>query len=340
MEITILGMGKTGHSISCYLLNKGYNVVCWDRDERKLELLQKGIDCTGVIEGHFTPKIERDISKAISGANCILVNTVASGHRDIATLLKDKLNEGQLILIFNSNWGILEFSQILEEELIQKNITLAETGGMHIMTDLPNLGHCHIKKIKKSLSLSCYPLNKQTEILSILLPMFPQLFPSESPVITSMDTSNPILHAPIVLGEFSKIEEGADYYFYREGATPLIVKYIEKLDVERLSVMKAIGIRGSSCLDIVNRAWNTNCKNLYDAIHTNYANSKGPKSVEYRFITEDVPFGIVPIVKLGQVFGVKTPYANLLVNMYSALLERDFMLIGPYFKKEDVLHLL
>lgn len=339
MNITVLGMGKTGHSVSCYLMDKGCKVTCWDRDSSKLEVIKKGIKCTGVLEGFFIPAVESDIKKAISEADFIFVNTLASGHKDIARLLKGRLSQSQKILIFNSNWGIMEFIQVLGSELTSKGIALAETGGMHIMTDLPEVGHCHIKKIKKRLSVSCYPKAKGEELIGLFQNIFPQFFLLESPILTSMDTSNPILHAPIALGGFSKIEAGVDHFFYKEGATPSIVRYIEKIDSERLEVMRAMGVSGTSCLDIVNGAWNSNCDNMYDAIHLNYPTSKGPKSIEYRFITEDIPFGIVPIVKLGREFGVKTPYSELLVNMYSALMDRDYMDLGPTFKKEEVLKL-
>ncbi|MBO4278670.1 MAG: NAD/NADP octopine/nopaline dehydrogenase family protein [Spirochaetales bacterium] len=337
MNTTVLGMGKIGHSVSCYLIDKGCNVKCWDRDSSKLDVIRKGICCTGVLEGSFMPSVEFDIEKAISDAELIIVSTVASGHKDVAGLLSGKLKENQKILICNSNWGVMEFLQILGKEVEQKGIVLAETGGMHLMTDLPEVGHCHIKKIKKKLSVSCYPRSCAEGLLRLLLPVFPQFFLLDSPILTSMDTSNPILHAPIALGGFSRIEGGVDHFFYKEGATPSIVRYIEKIDAERMAVMAAIGVKGTCCLDIVNGAWNTECDNLYDAIHLNYPTSKGPKSIEYRFITEDIPYGIGPIVKLGREFGVKTPYAELLINMYSALMDRDFMELGPVFRKEEVL---
>lgn len=340
MNITILGMGKTGHSISCYLMANGHKVTCWDRDSEKLKKIEGGIECSGMMTGHYSPNLEPNIKKAIIGAHCIFVSTIAFGHRDIAKLLKGNLSNGQIILIFNSNWGVIEFEQILGDEITKKSICLAETGGMHLMTDLPEVGHCYIKKIKKKLSVSCWPMNKEKMTFSTLVSIFPQFYLLKSPILTSMDTSNPILHAPIALCSFSKIEGGTDYFFYKEGATPSVVNYIERIDVERLMVMKAIGLNGTSCLDIINNAWNTECKTLYSAIHTNYQSSKGPKSIEYRFITEDIPFGIVPIVKLGKLYGVSTPYCELLVNMYSALMNRDFMKIGPEFNKENIKNFL
>ncbi len=68
MNITVLGMGKIGHSVSCYLIDKGCNVKCWDRDSSKLDVIGKGICCTGVLEGSFMPSVESDIEKAISDA--------------------------------------------------------------------------------------------------------------------------------------------------------------------------------------------------------------------------------------------------------------------------------
>lgn len=330
MKFTIIGMGKTGHTTACYLLNSNQEVVCWDRNAEKLNLIRNnGIEIEGQIEGHFTPKVEPELKKAIAGANYILVNTLASGHKDVAKLLQGNLQNNQGILIFNSNWGVYEFVQILGTELIMKNITVSETGGMHLMSDLMNVGHCRLKKIKKSLTISTYPLQKDEMVINELKEVFPQLVLSASPVMTSMNTSNPILHAPIALCSFSKIEFGVDNFFYKEGASRQVVKYIERVDNERLNVMKSLHMKPLSCLEIVNKAWGTDCKDLYEAIHLNYPTSKGPKDINYRFITEDVPFGIVPIAKLGRLLNISTPYCDTLIDIFSKLMDRDFLAEGP-----------
>ncbi|MBR2281996.1 MAG: NAD/NADP octopine/nopaline dehydrogenase family protein [Spirochaetales bacterium] len=340
MKIAVLGMGKTGHSTSCYLMDRNQSVTCWDRDAAKLDVIREGITCTGVLEGFFAPEVESDLAKAIDGADYIFINTVAGGHKPVAELLSGHLSNNQRILVCNSNWGVMEFLQVLGKEIREKGVVLCETGGFHIMTDLPDVGHCHIKKIKSKLSISCFPRSQTEEVLKELNPIFPQFVPAESPIMTSMDTSNPMLHAPIALCGFSKIEGGVDHFFYKEGGTPSGVKYIEKIDNERLAVMEAMGVKGTSCLDIVNKAWKSSCTDLYSAIHANYPTSKGPKSIEYRFITEDIPYGVAPVVKLGRAFGVPTPYSELLVNMYSALMDRDFMALGPIFRKDEIAALI
>jgi len=57
MQFTILGMGRTGHTMACYLLSKGQKVKVWDRNKAKLNnIKQNGIQVTGVLEGHFNPE--------------------------------------------------------------------------------------------------------------------------------------------------------------------------------------------------------------------------------------------------------------------------------------------
>ena len=258
-------------------------------------------------------------------ADFIIISTLASGHLDIAYLLKDCISSGQHIIAMNSNWAVYEILGILEDSVKEKDITISETSGVHLMSDLVSPGHCILKKIKNRIGISTYPKCKGADVVKNLSGVFPQLYSLGSPVESSMNTSNPILHAPIALFNLSKIEAGIDHFFYRDGGTPLVVKYIEKIDSERLAVLQALGVKGQSCLDIVNKAWNTTYSNLYDAIQANYPNSKGPKSIRYRFITEDVPYGIVPILKIGHLLNINVPFNEKLIDMYSAVLDNDFM---------------
>lgn len=114
MDFTILGMGKTGHAAACYLLQQGHKVKGWDRNPDKIAALQEnGISIYGQIVGEFHPDACQDIEEAIRGSRYLLVFTTAIGHRPIAEALKGKLQQGQRILIFNGNWGAVEFAECL-----------------------------------------------------------------------------------------------------------------------------------------------------------------------------------------------------------------------------------
>jgi len=337
MKFAILGMGKIGHSMTAYLMGRGHQVTVWDRQASKRTIISnQGITITGVLEGLFRPEVASSIPDVIQEAEVIIVATTASGHRPIAEMLAGHLKKGQIILICNGNWGVYEFRQVLGNELVEKHVDVLETGGMHLMTDSEKTGVCRLKRIKDVLTVSSFPKDHIDVDLARIHDVFPQFKAVSTPLMTSLNASNPVLHGPIGLFEFSTIENGGDYFFYKEGATHHVVAYIERIDKERLAVMQALGLKGQSCLDIVNAAWQTHEDNLYDAIHLNYPTSKGPKSVEYRFFTEDVPFGLAPICKLGKLLGIPTPYTDTLVDMYSKILDRDFFAESPILNINEV----
>ncbi|HAA79400.1 MAG TPA: NADP transhydrogenase subunit alpha, partial [Microbacteriaceae bacterium] len=58
------------------------------------------------------------------------------------------------------------------------------------------------------------------------------------------------------------------------------------------------------------------------------ANILGPKSVHDRYITEDLPFGLVPMSQLALKVGVKTPIMDSIVSLGSAVCGIDFWATG------------
>ena len=52
--------------------------------------------------------------------------------------------------------------------------------------------------------------------------------------------------------------------------------------------------------------------------------SKGPRSTENRYITEDVPYGLVPIASIGRELGVATPAIDALVGLACVVNDRDW----------------
>lgn len=138
MKFTVLGMGKTGHTVCAYLLQQGQTVTAWDRDAQKLAVLeQSGIRVSGALEGHFPIHTESSLADAVADSKyIILVMTTADGHKPVAERLQGLLQPGQRIIVFNCNWGAYEFDQVLHDELREKQILVGETGGMLLLSNL------------------------------------------------------------------------------------------------------------------------------------------------------------------------------------------------------------
>lgn len=287
----------------------------------------------GALEGHFPIHTESSLADAVADSKYILVMTTADGHKPVAERLRGLLQPGQRIIVFNCNWGAYELDQVLHDELREKQILVGETGGMLLLSNLSRTGECFLRSIKKKMSLAAIPAAESERLAAELRPVFPQFQPAVSVFETSLNATNPILHAPLDLFSLARIDKGESYYLYADGATPVSVGYIEKIDAERMAVIRAMGIHGQSCLEIVNDAWSASYTDLLEGLLDvkAYKTSMGPPSTHYRHFTEDLPYGICPIQKLGRRYGVPTPYTDAILTIYALALDLDLAASAPDF---------
>ena len=63
--------------------------------------------------------------------------------------------------------------------------------------------------------------------------------------------------------------------------------------------------------------------------------AKGPTKVDSRYISEDVPQGLVMLESLGKTLNIETPIASSLINIASAALDRNLRNEGRTLDKLD-----
>ena len=111
----------------------------------------------------------------------------------------------------------------------------------------------------------------------------------------------------------------------------LTARFVEQLDTERVTVARACGVPVRTALELLNDAWPTPQPTLYDAFHSNpsYMVTKGPATTHHRFITEDLPYGLAPLVLLGRLHGVPTPALDVLLEMFRLAMGTDYLALAP-----------
>lgn len=331
--IAILGLGRTARAAAGYLSQQGCEVTLWGRDSAIVqELAQHGIQVTGACAGHYQPRVCARLDEAVKGARLILVMTLASGHAPVARQLRGLLEPGQCILIFNGNWGAYEFYRELGAEAEEKQVDIAETGAQLFLADYEG-DSCHVKSIKKKISLAAVRPARTQALCQQWAALFPQFFPEESVLSTSLNSSNPVMHTPIALFNITRMENGEDYSFYADAATRMTLDAVEKVDTERCAVTRAAGAVPMRCVDIVNSFWPDKYDTLYDAVKHNdaYLSGKGPKTIHHRYLEEDLPFGMAPIALLGDLYGVDTPCIDAMLACYQWLTGTDYRALAPTF---------
>jgi opine dehydrogenase len=132
-----------------------------------------------------------------------------------------------------------------------------------------------------------------------------------------------------------RIESGDSYKFYAEGVTPAVARLYEAINAERVAVAAALGASVPTLADWFERVYGVRGATLVETCQQLTYNNDGPyqatgtpKSLDHKFITEDVPTGLIPMREIGAAAGVKTPAIDALVEMVRNMTGKDFAAEG------------
>lgn len=343
MNIAVLGAGNTGQIMAFDLAQKGVKVRLYTRSaEKAAHIAANGIAAEGKREGVAAlDRVSTDMGAVLRGAELVCVTTTANAHKPLAEAARPFMEEGQLVVVFNGNWGAFEFHAALNCDGAPP-VLVGETGTQIYIGSASAPGQVFIKQIKQSASFAMANKARTQDVLARLQPFFPQFVPAANIVETSLSSANAIVHAPVCLFNLSRIERGDDFLFYREGASRSVVAYVEQVDRERMAVMEALGLETTPMLDIINSFWPDKKNTLYDAILENpsYSVVKGPKSFEHRFMSEDLPYGIAPLAHLGRALDVPTPYLDSMLESFRLFVGRDYLAHGFCPNLDDTRHVI
>jgi opine dehydrogenase len=147
---------------------------------------------------------------------------------------------------------------------------------------------------------------------------YPQFIPVPNVLHTSLDNMGAIFHPALTLLNSGWIEgtKGA-FQFYIDGVTPTTARVLEVLDRERVTVAAALSVTARPALRWLRDAYSAEGETLYESIQANpgYQGINAPRSLRHRYIFEDVPFSLVPLVSLGAQFGVDTWAIDAMVRL-------------------------
>jgi len=141
-----------------------------------------------------------------------------------------------------------------------------------------------------------------------------------------------VIHPPITLFNAARIDASERFQFYPDGASPYSCNYVEKMDKERLEIASRLDVDLQSILSILNEFYDSDYPTLYEALPGLFPTGLGPTTLDYRYLTEDIPFGLVPISELGKILGVATPYTDSIISTVSLLMNSDYRQEGIRFQ--------
>lgn len=335
---SIIGAGNGGQTMAGHLGIEGQSVCIYDVFQSTIDAIneKKGIKVQGEINGFGPLALATcDMQKAIENAHVINVVVPAVYHKDIAKSCAPFLKDGQIIVLHpGATFGAFEFKKVLENHQCRAKVTIAEALSLLYACRAEKPGHATIFGVKKSLKIASLPATDIDRVVKLLNTVFPQYEAANSILETSIGNLNAMMHpGPTVLNT-SKIDSREDFLYYWEGITPIIGDFVEGLDRERIGIAEALGIEMPPLRDAYWDMYRASGDGLHEIVKDNkaYDGIKGQKTLNTRYLTEDIPTGLCPLVSLGKLLGVPVDRMETIAKLGGFLLNRDFAAEGRSVK--------
>lgn len=338
----IIGAGNGGRAMAAHLALMGFPVTLYNRTPENVAAIKarRGLE----LDGEGCPvgfarlqRVTSDVHEALEDAQVIMVVVPSTAHRPIARSLAPHLRGGQVIILHpGRTGGCLEFVKTLSEEGCTADVTVAEAETLLYACRSDGPTQVRIFRIKDAVPLAALPASRTQLVLDTIADAFPRFIDGDTVLHTSLNNMGSIFHPALAILNAGRIESTrGEFQFYIDGATPSVARVLEALDRERVTVAASLGIRARTAQEWLKMAYDATGENLYEAIQNQpgYRGIKAPSTLHHRYITEDVPMSLVPIMALGERFGVSVQNISAMISMACVIHQVDYCQRGRTLAK-------
>lgn len=325
-NIAVLGGGNGGCTLAADLSLRGFSVRLFEPEtfRHRIEpVFSTGtIQLSGRISGTANIHMVTDrIEEAIDDVEIIFVVVPAFAHAYYAEQLASVVESGQLVVLLPGTFGTLEFFNIWSRSGKASGAVLAEADTLPYATRIEKPGFIQVygTTIVNIGVLPAYRTEWTANKLKNIIP-----FTTLNNVLeVALGSLNPVLHPPGTILNAGRIERSrGDFYIYEEGMTSSVIRVMETLDAERLSIGKALGLDLSPIHEALHASGYGPSGTTWEVLNGSACLTpiKGPTSLNTRYLTEDIPYGLVTFSSLAKSIGVATPVMDSLIHLGFALL--------------------
>ena len=329
MEIAIVGTGSIALGTSVLLAKAGHTPLLVSLSGRGGSALASGVlMATGAIEGEVQIELSSSVEAAFRRTKHIVIATSADRYGSVLQSIVQHVRTDHRILISGelSCFGLALQHELVKEQKYPSVTSLASTP----VTGRRGQGsQVHIGLIRSSVLAYAHAHNgNDDEVAAWNLLLGGALMPCASPAHVLLSNLNPIAHAPNALCNLTRMEKAEDWSNFG-GITPGVSNLLIALDGERLGIGRKLGSQLVSFKDSFGSAngfpAEMSLPQMMQEMDVKRSGQpRGPRSLASRYVTEDVPFGLVVYERLGTLLGIGTPMTTSTISVLSAIYDRDF----------------
>jgi len=362
-KIAVLGAGHGGHAIAADLSMVGYHVNVYELPEFYNDNLKPIIERGGIEviartpEGKefelpaggrsgfikITGKITSDMRVALEGVDLILLVVPSFGRERFVKEMGPYIKDGQTIIIFPGFFGAIQCNKVLKDIGYRKDLNICETESLHYICKRIGPAKVLVKAKKDQMLFSVFPAKQTKKILKEIKKIYPQMISAKNVLETTLANNNSVVHPQSILLNMHMVER--KLFPYHEiiggglcrnyGVTKGMARIMEGVDREKVMLGERLGLKIMKMKDAIKVYYGVEGKDLYEAIYNCFAyhTQLAPTSIKHRYVTEDVPYGLVPFASLGNQLEVPVPTIKAMATIGSVATGIDFWNDGMTMEK-------
>jgi len=342
--IAVLGGGNGGHCMAADLTIAGHRVNWYELPElaegRFAPALAQGtVTLTGIGRtGTVRPNlVTTDMAAALRDVTLVNLVIPAFGHPRFFEEMLPHLSDGQVVVLWAGDFGAIELYNLIRQRRPGLQVDVVEASTLPYGTRLTGPASVELILSAPLLVASAIPATRNLEIIPGLTELWPCVQPAQNALAAALSNPNPIVHPPGSLLNVGRIQYSkGNFYMYGEGITEAVARVIRAVYDETAAIADAYGCE---VLQYEDKDFRTTVSIMGVAFQAPFdtfgeiARILGPKTIHDRYITEDLPMGLVPAAQLARLAGRPAHLIESIVYMGSAVCNQDFWAEGRTLDK-------
>ncbi|MBY6159755.1 NAD/NADP octopine/nopaline dehydrogenase family protein [Mameliella alba] len=326
--VGLAGAGSIAFGTAALLHEAGHDPMLWSPSGKGTTELAGGaaLTATGALETTLAPRIA-DSAETLARENDVLMITLPGyGHKAVLDALAPHIgSHHQVIISSHASFGAVYLAQLLADRGISVPIT---AWGTTICTGRRQSGtEMKVNTVRSRVDLCTVPEDRSREALALCQELFGDRFqPRDGLLAITLSNLNPQNHMGIALGNITRMERG-ETWSQGQNVTPKVGRLLEQLDLERLEIAKALGLEVKTIFEHFHLSFHVpiaSISEMNQQMHTAGNGGVGPATADSRYVTEDVPYGLVATAVLGRLTGHPATLHEAGTRIFSAMYDRDF----------------
>lgn len=328
MSVGIAGAGSIAFGSAALLHERGHKVMLWSPSGAGTQALAsgEGLVVEGAIEARFAPGVAANAAELAGASDVLLIALPAYGHKAVFDALAPHIRASQAVIISShASFGALYLGNLLAARGINVPITCWGTTAVTGRRQGPTL--LKVNTVRAQVDLCTLPEADDDRGLELCTRLFGDRFKLRDGLLAiALSNLNPQNHMGIALGNMTRMERG-ETWSQGQNVTPNVGRLLEQLDQERLAIASMLGLSVRTIFEHFHLSFHVpvaSISEMNQQMHSLGNGGTGPATADSRYVTEDVPFGLLPTVILGELVGCPAPLHRAGVTIFSAMYGRDF----------------